>query len=409
MAEFRPKQRTAKEYNKGNKYINEIDSPNADDFNGVIESQLWVQSLAQNTPDSSEANKVGTPSVLIVVNSEGTPLFKFKNLKGEKGEKGDTGQAVVTASKLTDEDLDDIYGEDSVGWYYADGNNTCSNLPPLDENHFDGFSLSVESMGTRKYGTTYTRYIQTFRTFDGETPTIYTRSQKWSYNGIGYYFDGWTEWVDLTVPEIDITKHGHNELTNEDLNNIVGTGTFGEWYYAKTGNTCTNLPDDFYVADGINEQFNLEIIYTGGSPTQKLTANRISGYVGSGPETIWTRAYLRPKISSSGTTHLWNDWIRVVTTADRYVRIFKKTNFEKVSDLSSKSFVSILQVEHRLVNPYVEKVILLNTSDGIEETTFNTPIVTGEKVLSNGTVKVYIDIDLSQFTDYNIKVFLKGE
>lgn len=405
MAEFRPKQRTAKEYNNGKKYINEIDSPNADDFNGVIESQLWVQSLAQNTPDSSEANKVGTPSVLIVVNSEGTPLFKFKNLKGEKGEKGDTGQAVVTASKLTDEDLDDIYGEDSVGWYYADGNNTCSNLPPLSSTHFDGFSLSVESMGTYKYQATAIRYIQTFRTFEGETPIIYTRSQKWTYNGIAYTLDGWTEWQDLADPEVDISKHDNNELTNEDLNDIVGTGTFGEWYYAKNGNTCTNLPDDFYVGGGTNDQFNLEVIYTGGSRTQRLTASRVSGYVGSGAETIWIRKYLRP----SGTTHLWKSWIRVITTADRYVRTFNKSDFVKISTLSNKSYVSILQAEHKLVNPYIEKIILLNTSDDIEETTFNTNLVAGEKVLSNGTIKVYIDIDLSQFTDYNIKVFLKGE
>lgn len=400
MAEFKPKQRTANEYNNGKKYINEIDAPNADDFNGVIESQLWVQSLAQNTPDSSEANNVGTPSVLIVVDSNGTPLFKFKNLKGEKGDKGDTGHSIVTATELTDEDLDDIYGENKIGWYYANGNNTCSNLPPLDYTSFEGFSLSVESIGTYKYQATEIQYMQTFRTFSGETPIVYSRSQKWSFNGIAYYLDGWTDWVDLSKG--DLTTHDNNLLTDEDLNDIVGSGTFGEWYYAKNGNTCTNLPDEC-----TNSQFNLEVIYTGGKWVQKLTSYR-TPYVDSA---IWIRDYLRASLNGSETTHLWNDWKRILSTADRYVRTYEKSDFTKLSTLSTSNvrYISILSYEHRLTNPYVEKVMLIDTTDDTETESFNTPLVVGEKVLSNGTVKVYIDIDISQLTNYNIKVFLKGE
>lgn len=388
MVEFRPKQRAANEYNNGKKYINEIDSPNADDFNGVIESQLWVQSLAQNTPDSSEANRVGTPSVLIVVDSNGTPLFKFKNLKGEKGDKGDKGQAVVTASKLIDEDLDSIYGEDKVGWYYADGNNTCSNLPPLESMLFDGFSLSVESMGTRKYQATDTRYIQTFRTFEDETPIIYTRSQKWSFNGVAYYFDGWTEWT----PEVYTSRHSYNVLTNENLDDIAGNGTFGEWYYAENGNSCTGLPTDTKKG----EQFNLEIIFTGGCRTQKLTVG----------DSTWVRGFIR---SSLGIGNVWGKWQRIITTKDTYVKVYEKSDFKRVSSLDDKYYIEILPTQHNLTNPYVEKAVLMNASDDDETSVFNTPVVVGEKVLTNGTVKVYVTIDLSTFTNYNIKVYLKGD
>lgn len=101
MAKFIPSQKTANDFNNDTKYVSY--DPNvgttgdiiqSETVNNLIESQLWTQALATNQPNTSEANNVGTPEVSIVTTIDGTPQFKFSNLKGqqgEKGEKGDTG------------------------------------------------------------------------------------------------------------------------------------------------------------------------------------------------------------------------------------------------------------------------------------------------------------------------------
>lgn len=99
MAEFEPRKMTANDFNNGNKFRDfdsitgyEGDTPRADDFNNMIENQLFTQGLATNQPDVSEANNVGTASVSIVTKADGTPQIKFTNLKGDKGDKGDAPQ-----------------------------------------------------------------------------------------------------------------------------------------------------------------------------------------------------------------------------------------------------------------------------------------------------------------------------
>lgn len=82
MPQFTPSQKQLTDFNNGNKFVNHVDSPSADDFNNVIESQLYTQGLAKNTPDTSEANNVGTPSVTVTTSSDGSARFKFSNLKG---------------------------------------------------------------------------------------------------------------------------------------------------------------------------------------------------------------------------------------------------------------------------------------------------------------------------------------
>ena len=82
MPQFTPSSKQLTDFNNGNRYINRVDSPSADDFNNVIESQLYVQGLAKNTPDTSEANNVGTPSVTLIIAPDGTARLKFSNLKG---------------------------------------------------------------------------------------------------------------------------------------------------------------------------------------------------------------------------------------------------------------------------------------------------------------------------------------
>ena len=85
MAGFTPSIKISSDFNNGKKYINGVDTPNADDFNNVIESQLYTQALATNRPDTTDAGLVGTPTVEIITSANGTPRLKFSNLKGEKG------------------------------------------------------------------------------------------------------------------------------------------------------------------------------------------------------------------------------------------------------------------------------------------------------------------------------------
>lgn len=118
MAQFTPSAKTANDFNNGNEYVNHVDSPSAEDFNNVIESQLYTQGLATNQPDVSEANNIGTPSVEIVEASDGSAKMKFKNLKGDtgatgqQGEKGNTG--AVTKWYDSVEDMTADYSNQSV-------------------------------------------------------------------------------------------------------------------------------------------------------------------------------------------------------------------------------------------------------------------------------------------------------
>lgn len=84
MEEFKPTKFNLSAINNGKgKYINGVDSVQADTINAVVEGAAWVQALGTNQPNNSEADNVGTPSVSIETLSDGTPRFKFDNLKGE--------------------------------------------------------------------------------------------------------------------------------------------------------------------------------------------------------------------------------------------------------------------------------------------------------------------------------------
>lgn len=105
MADFSPKLITnITDINNGKEYINEVDVPNANDWNSVINSQLFTQGLAKNQPDVNEAGNVGTPSVELTTAPDGSAKLKFSNLKGEtgqKGDKGDKGEDADTSNLVT--------------------------------------------------------------------------------------------------------------------------------------------------------------------------------------------------------------------------------------------------------------------------------------------------------------------
>lgn len=57
----------------------------------ALTDSVYVKNLAVNQPNSEAAGNVGTPRVIIELAPDGTPRFKFENLKGEKGDKGQDG------------------------------------------------------------------------------------------------------------------------------------------------------------------------------------------------------------------------------------------------------------------------------------------------------------------------------
>ena len=160
MAEFKPKKVTANDFNNGNKYRDfdsttgyEGDTPRAVDFNNVIESQLFVQGLGNNQPDTINANNVGTPNVEIITASDGSAQLKFSNLKGEKGQDGvqgadgeqgkgyyprglwNAGNSYLNTNTTIDVVL---YNGTS---YYCKVSNASETTPDLDSEHWGVFSM----------------------------------------------------------------------------------------------------------------------------------------------------------------------------------------------------------------------------------------------------------------------------
>lgn len=79
---FQPQKFDINSINGGNRYGLEGIQPEA--VNAPIEAAAYAQALATNQPNIENINGDGTPSVSIE-EFDGTPRFKFQNLKGEKG------------------------------------------------------------------------------------------------------------------------------------------------------------------------------------------------------------------------------------------------------------------------------------------------------------------------------------
>lgn len=95
-------------------------------------------------------------------------------------------------TKLTNEDINTLYGNDKVGWYYADGGNTCTNLPSSISND-SGFFLNVEKYGNYKYASTNNPCVLYVHTLF-KPPNVYIRTSRLTYNGSKYYLNGWNTW-----------------------------------------------------------------------------------------------------------------------------------------------------------------------------------------------------------------------
>ena len=88
-----------------------------------------------------------------------------------------------------------------------------------------------------------------------------------------------------------------------------------------------------------------------------------------------------------------------------YVKAFVKEDFVQVGS-AQRYCLQIPRYEHNLEMPYVDKMIVTQTDD---ESTFQSNVSVGERLLSTGTIKIYITIDLSKYDYYSGKIYLKGE
>lgn len=91
-----------------------------------------------------------------------------------------------------------------------------------------------------------------------------------------------------------------------------------------------------------------------------------------------------------------------------YVKQFNKADFTQLGT-EQKYYITITKTEHGLNNAYVGKMLVNYTESGEDTADYQTAVVFEEKTLSTGTIKVYITIDLSQYTEYSGKIYLRGE
>lgn len=131
MANFKPQKISdpQKELNNGKgEYINGVDIPNADDWNKVIDSQLYTQGLAVNPPDIDEIDGDGKADVEIIDTQDKGAKFKFKNLKG-------AGIKSLTHKGYTQEG---VYTKNSYELEYTDGK-----TQPLDMYAESGLDITI--------------------------------------------------------------------------------------------------------------------------------------------------------------------------------------------------------------------------------------------------------------------------
>lgn len=178
MASFNPSKKLSTDFNSGNKYVNNVDSPSATDFNNVIESQLYTQEFAErltDTPDVSQANNVGTPSVEIIDNGA-YKKFKFINLKGQTGADGHNGADGATGSKGvsmhyagTYSDTQTYYNNDTQidivfyqGSTYCPLSDSVSNKVPTNTTYWG--EIAVKGADGNGAGNLYSRNVNTVLT-----------------------------------------------------------------------------------------------------------------------------------------------------------------------------------------------------------------------------------------------------
>lgn len=217
MAEFKPGRKYAEDFNNGNKYINGEgtetgDALDADMPNNIIESQLYTQGLAVNSPEISLIAGNGNPSVDIITAEDGSARLQFKNLKGDTGEKGDKGDSVTKIENTGDRE----YGDYTISTLRPIVVNT--ELPEFEVRAKHGKGISSTSITYAASGSNtiipstwntsiptipsgfylWTRTVITYT--DGNTSTSYSISHN-GMDGIGFNESG--NYPNATVGQAD--------------------------------------------------------------------------------------------------------------------------------------------------------------------------------------------------------------
>lgn len=91
-----------------------------------------------------------------------------------------------------------------------------------------------------------------------------------------------------------------------------------------------------------------------------------------------------------------------------YVKEFTKSDFKTLGNYSVH-YISIEKSEHGLSNPYVGKILARCMGDDHDRVQFLEPIIVQEKVFVDGSIKIYINVALSNYSEYSGKIYLIGE
>lgn len=149
MESFTPSKKSLQDFNNGVKYVDfdptigqNGDEVQADTINNLIESQMWVQALAQNSVDNSEANKVGNAEIVLAYKPDGTPYLKTKSLKGE------TGRGVLSFRTAIAESINN---ETRTTVVVTFTDNTTQTMTIYAKNGADGTTPSLDDYATKAY------------------------------------------------------------------------------------------------------------------------------------------------------------------------------------------------------------------------------------------------------------------
>lgn len=91
-----------------------------------------------------------------------------------------------------------------------------------------------------------------------------------------------------------------------------------------------------------------------------------------------------------------------------YIKEFTKRDF-KTLGLYSTYYIAIEKDEHNLTNPYVGKILAKCVGDEEDKVEFLEPIVVKEKTFIDGSIKIYINVNLTDYSEYSGKIYLIGE
>lgn len=249
MAKLSPKKINLDHINGGNEYLIS-DAVQPDTINGIIGASAYAQALATNTPDVSQANSVGTPSVTIIEEQIGTPKLSFKYLKGEKGDSG------IGDAKLSNE----VGESDTDGYTQKTVNSIISNPNLLINGDF-----KINQRGQ----TSYSGYVYSVDRWIGNTGTTITPlnngirlSRDTLGNALLQRVENWKDLVGKTVTlSAKITSNTGKVRLSIFTNQTSATEFFDGTGIIKLTRTIPQNADRLETFIGLDSNTTVEIEY----------------------------------------------------------------------------------------------------------------------------------------------------